>query len=159
MKKAEAILRDETYLSLMEKISEREKDREFCRHGISHSLDVARIAYILNLEREYGFDRELIYGMALLHDIGRACCGEESVSHRISGLSEAESILQRAGYPEKEREAVLHAIQNHGDFEEKDRSLDSLLFEADKLSRNCFICPVREDCYWEEARKNKTVYR
>ena len=55
----------------MERLAEYEKDRIFCRHGVEHLLDVARIAYIENLEKNSGLSKEIIYGAALLHDIGR----------------------------------------------------------------------------------------
>ena len=35
----------------MTQLKEAEKDRIFCKHGIEHLLDVARIAYIENLEQ------------------------------------------------------------------------------------------------------------
>ena len=53
------------------KIQELEKERVFCGHDVAHFLDVARLAYIENLEKGLALDKELIYGAALLHDIGR----------------------------------------------------------------------------------------
>lgn len=50
-----------------------EHDREFCCHQITHLLDVARIAYIKNLEAGLGIDKELIYTAAILHDIEKLC--------------------------------------------------------------------------------------
>ena len=38
-----------------------EHDREFCCHQITHLFDVARIAYIKNLEEGLGLEKELIY--------------------------------------------------------------------------------------------------
>ena len=49
------------YVSSYERLQELEKNRSFCRHQINHYLDVARIAYILNLEGQLGISRELIY--------------------------------------------------------------------------------------------------
>lgn len=45
----------------MAQLKEAEKDRIFCKHGIEHLLDVARIAYIENLEQNCGVSKEWIY--------------------------------------------------------------------------------------------------
>ena len=37
------------------------------------------------------------------------------------------------------------------------QDIDIVLYRADKLSRNCFLCDAREDCYWPEERKNRTI--
>ena len=52
---------------------------------MSHLLDVARIAYIRNLEKGYGFRKDVIYAAAVLHDIGKALQYEEKVPHEIAG--------------------------------------------------------------------------
>ena len=52
----------------MTQLKEAERDRIFCKHGIEHLLDVARIAYIENLEQNCGVSKEGIYAAALLHD-------------------------------------------------------------------------------------------
>ena len=41
-------------------IAQLESGRIFCRHGIDHLLDVARIMWIKNLEEQLEFDREVI---------------------------------------------------------------------------------------------------
>ena len=46
-----------------------EKERIFCRHGMEHLLDVARIAYITNLEEGLGIEKDVIYAAGLLHDV------------------------------------------------------------------------------------------
>ena len=58
--------------SITGKMKKFEHDREFCCHQITHLLDVARIAYIKNLEAGLGIDKELIYTAAILHDIGKS---------------------------------------------------------------------------------------
>ena len=45
------LLQDQGYLALVKKLEEKEKQRLFCKHGLSHFLDVARIAWILTLEQ------------------------------------------------------------------------------------------------------------
>ena len=48
-----------------------EQGRIYCNHTMEHFLDVARICYILVLQDGADLPRELIYGAALLHDLGR----------------------------------------------------------------------------------------
>ena len=54
------------------RIKRLEKERIFCRHQMTHLLDVARIAYIKNLEENLGFEKDVIYTAAVLHDIGKS---------------------------------------------------------------------------------------
>ena len=48
-----------------------EQERIYCKHTMEHFLDVARICYIMVLQDGAEISRELIYGAALLHDLGR----------------------------------------------------------------------------------------
>ena len=32
-----------------------------------------------------------------------------------------------------------------------------LFYECDKRSRNCFACPVKEQCNWSEEEKNMEI--
>lgn len=57
MDRVNAILKHKTYRKYYDQIEKIEKDRIFCRHQMPHLLDVARIAYITNLERNLGYDR------------------------------------------------------------------------------------------------------
>ena len=69
MERVNKIWRHPVWKQHMEHLAEYEKNRIFCRHGIDHLMDVARIAYIENLEKNCGISKEIIYGAALLHDI------------------------------------------------------------------------------------------
>ena len=62
-------------------ITQLEASREFCRHDVTHFLDVARLAWIENLERGLGVSKEEIYAAALLHDIGRHLQYEKGIPH------------------------------------------------------------------------------
>lgn len=77
--RVKAILKHKTYRKYYDQIEKIEKDRIFCRHQMPHLLDVARIAYITNLERNLGYDREVIYAAAILHDIGKSFQYEERI--------------------------------------------------------------------------------
>ncbi len=71
MERIDKILAHPEFQVYMRRIREQERTRVFCLHGIEHSLDVARIGYIKNLEQGLSFRQDVIYAMALLHDIGR----------------------------------------------------------------------------------------
>ena len=59
------------YIQNLKKNKECETERIFCKHDMAHFLDVARLAYILNLERNCRVEKEMIYATALLHDVGK----------------------------------------------------------------------------------------
>ena len=80
---------------------EAEKDRIFCKHGIEHLLDVARIAYIENLEQNCGVSKEWIYTAALLHDIGRFL--QYSKGNIMKAGAELKEILKDCGFKQEEK--------------------------------------------------------
>lgn len=139
----------------LDEIGRLEEDRIFCRHDVKHFLDVARIAYIENLEQGSGTPKELIYAAALLHDIGRHLQYTEGISHEEASARLAETILEDCGFTGEERKEILQAIRLHrnpGTAEKTD--LAGLLYRADKKSRACGFCEVRERCNWPEEKKN-----
>ena len=56
MPRLNAVVNHEVYQTYYKRICECETDRVFCCHQMNHLLDVARIAYIKNLEEGLGFD-------------------------------------------------------------------------------------------------------
>ncbi len=158
MDKVDKILGDEEFRRISLMIKEKEYDRIYCRHSLGHALSVARIALIMCLENKYDIDRELIYGAALLHDIGRySVYEEEGMSHHAAGAIIAREILTRAGYNENDIALICDAIEKHKNFSGDETSLAGILFKADKLSRNCFMCEAKPTCYWPESIKNGTI--
>lgn len=157
MERVDRILVHPEFRKYMQSIAEQERTRMFCLHGIEHSLDVARIGYIKNLEQKLMFPQDVIYAMALLHDIGR--CEEYATgkSHHEAGAELARSILLTCGYTEAECTEICEAISRHKAPSDQTRSLATLLYDADKQSRNCFACPVQTQCYWSEEKKNHTI--
>lgn len=142
----------------MQNIKTAETDRKFCLHGYEHGLDVARICYIMNLEQGLEYKKDLIYAMALLHDIGRAKEYEDGSGHHEAGVELARTILNDAGFDASETEEICYAISKHKEPKSKAESaLCDILFKADKLSRNCFDCAVYDACYWDEGLKNKDI--
>jgi HD superfamily phosphodiesterase len=153
MERVNRLLRDPVYLECMEKNRVCELDRIYCRHDLSHALDVARIAAILNLEEQLGFDREILYAMALVHDMGRWQEYESGIPHNRASAALAEDLLRRCGFGEAERTAMLQAVGVHrrGDAENPlsdllSALLSALLYRADKLSRNCPCCAAIKTC-------------
>ncbi len=147
------------YLDAMTAIRNCEKDRVFCRHGLTHSLDVARIAQIINLQINLGIPKDVVYAAALLHDIGRACEYTDGTPHEEAGYLLARQILEESDFSEEEKREILETVLHHrGEPEDEEpESLPGLIKKADKLSRLCFDCEAAEDCFWPESEKNHII--
>ena len=50
MERIDRIFNNEKFKNYIRVIEEKETDRIYCRHGLDHLLDVARLAYIFSLE-------------------------------------------------------------------------------------------------------------
>ena len=83
MKQIDQIMAHPLFKEAMCGIEDAEQDRIFCRHGMEHCLDVARILYIMVLERNLPYRKDMIYATALLHDIGRYEEYRGQVSHHF----------------------------------------------------------------------------
>lgn len=89
----EKIRRHPLYQEYYDKLTEAEKGRIFCCHQMDHLLDVARIAYIYNLEEQLGIRKEIIYAAALLHDIGKYDQYTKQLPHEQASAQLAAQIL------------------------------------------------------------------
>lgn len=155
MERVNRILAHPLYKECLAKTGEWERERIFCGHGMAHLLDVARLAWIFNLEQGLGIERERIYAAALLHDIGRHVQYERGVPHQEAGLPIAEEILRNCGFDGGERQEILAAIKSHRDASVRERAdLRGLLYRADKMSRSCFGCEAEPLCDWSREKKN-----
>lgn len=149
------ILNNEYYKKLLLELRDLEKDREFCNHTIEHFLDVARIAYITVLEKSLNYSKEVIYAIALLHDIGRVLEYKENIEHHKASADIAKEMLKDTTFLKEERDLIIKCIKEHrGDSLDE---LSTIIYISDKLSRNCFSCKVYSDCYWDESKKNKEI--
>ncbi|MBC5716791.1 HD domain-containing protein [Flintibacter faecis] len=158
MERVNAICRHQLWRDSVREIARLERDRQFCRHDLVHFLDVARLAYIENLERGLGIDKELIYAAALLHDIGRHLQYTQNIPHDRASAQLAEVILADCGFSQAERAAVEDAILQHRGRQDRQREgLAGLLYEADKASRACLFCPAEPECNWSPEKKNMTI--
>lgn len=146
MKRINAILDHSEYKRNLDKNIKIEKDRVFCRHNLQHFLDVARVGYIIALEKKLEISKEMIYAAALLHDIGKWRQYSEGMDHAIASADIAEDILQDCCFQEEERKTIVEAIKKHRRGENLVTELDKVLYEGDKLSRLCIECSSRKDC-------------
>lgn len=145
MDRINRILKDPAYQDYVAKNEAAEVDRIFCGHDLTHFLDVCRIAWILNLERGLGLDKDEVYAAGLLHDTGRWQEYATGIDHAQASVNLAAPILDRCGYTPEETERILEAIGAH---RKRDHAspLAQILFEADKKSRMCLYCDARGQC-------------
>lgn len=158
MERVNRILRHEVFQQHMRENEAAERDRVFCHHDMAHFLDVARIAMILNLQEGVGLPRDMIYGAALLHDIGRHEQYKEGTPHETASARIAPDILADCGYGPEEIREIAEAIALHRDSATVERQdLAGILYRADKASRACFACKASGQCSWKEDRKNLEI--
>lgn len=173
MKRVQEIYRHPYFQECLEKNQKAETTRVFCKHNMVHFQDVARLAYIFSMERGYSIKKEEIYVTALLHDIGKWQQYSDGTPHEKASACIADKILREAGFTEDERTRILTAILNHRKKgkEEKDpghmtdslmgdemgEQLAEILYDADKISRACYMCPVEKECNWSEEKKNLNI--
>lgn len=159
METVEAVRSHPLYQKHLARLAELERDRAFCRHGIDHLLDTARIAWIFNLEYNLGVRKEVVYASALMHDIGKDEQYERGIPHEEASARIAREILDDMGaaFDEAERDAIVTAIREHRRLPEGASLLGTMLYDADKASRTCSACPVCEDCSWSSEKMNLSV--
>lgn len=156
MKRVQQLFAMPRYQEELKAITEAEVSRRFCRHTLEHFLDVARLMYIRSLEEGSPLDREVIYAAALLHDLGRGMQYREGTPHQEAGVVLARELLPECGFDPEEIRQIVSAIENHRG-KDSQEVLARYLYQADKLSRNCFVCPASDECYWPEEKKNHRI--
>lgn len=157
MERIDKILANNTFAECMAKINKSEQDRKFCLHNMEHSLDVARISYIICLEEKVAIKKDVVYAAALLHDIGRAKEYESGISHHEASAILAREILETSDYSVEETDMICDAIIKHKSKASDELNLNNILYKADKLSRACYSCAAYDECYWDENIKTKTI--
>lgn len=159
MKRVQKILEHPFYKECIVRIEKHEEDRDFCKHDMGHFLDVARIAMLLNItENKEPIKKDVVYGTALLHDIGRFVQYEEGTDHAEASAKLAPGILKDCGYKDKERKLMAQAIKSHRDKKIKGGSdLKGILYRADKASRPCYSCIMEPSCDWKRKKKNQRI--
>jgi len=131
------------------RIEKMETQRPFCRHHLAHGLDVARLCWIFLLEAGEAVPRDVVYGAALLHDLGRGLEDDATGCHAARSAELAGPLLETAGYTGEERRLMADAIREHRREvgENFSSPLAYYLRRADKHSRLCFQCSARQACY------------
>lgn len=178
MERINQIITNQKYLQYIEDIKKYEKDRKFCRHDVSHFLDVCRLAEnewlyvcITEMKNEHNgkveyekipgskiVNKEFLYAAGLLHDIGRWQQYESGIPHEIASAKLAPEILTESGFSAKETEEIVEAIRNHRNSDVKEHNnLSGFLYRADKKSRPCFLCEVQKQCNWPVTKKNLEI--
>lgn len=155
MDKVNSILHNSKYVELIRELNNYEETREFCKHNLEHFMDLSRIAYIKVLERGLKYDKEVIYAIGLLHDIGRVLEYENGTPHHIGSKLLANEILQETKFSLEEKTLILECIENHR--KDSTEELAKIIYEADKESRSCFNCEAILDCYWDKNKKNMNI--
>lgn len=156
MERIQPILQHPLYRDALQRIDTLEQDRIYCKHGLPHLLDVARIAALLAADRGAAYPRDVIYAAALLHDLGRLKQYTTGEPHAAAGVPMAQEILRDTAFTAAEQQEILRAIGRHQTGAQPD-SLAQIICEADHASRMCFACPAADSCYWQEERRNHTV--
>lgn len=159
MKRIELLLNDSLYQEYMSYNEKEELEPKFCRHDITHHIDVARIAYILVLEhsdlnffvQENGLSsklaaKEIIYAAGLLHDIGKWKEYQDGTDHASFGAKLAREILPRVYFNPKEIDIIARAIYEHRNLSVDMSFLGERIYRADNLARVCLDCSYRHEC-------------
>ena len=156
MARAQKILEHPLFVEGLANNIEEEKERIFCHHDMIHFLQVARLAYIFSLERQYRLDKEVIYAAALLHDIGKWQQYKEGIPHEIASADIAKTVLEETGFSEEEINMILAAIRSHRSVGATE-PLSEVLYDADKISRDCYACAAQKECNWSNEKKNLQI--
>jgi putative nucleotidyltransferase with HDIG domain len=151
-----AILDNEQFQTALRQLEELERDRIYCKHGLSHLLDTARIAALMAVDSGADYPRDVIYAAALLHDIGRIEQYTNGIPHAQAGVPMAKEILQHTAFTPEECEEILQAVGGHRT-DCAAHELTRLLGEADHRSRMCFACAAQATCKWAPEKRNHTV--
>ena len=158
MDRVNEILRHPVFSEHLTRLDTLEQTRYFCRHGLPHLLDVARMMWITALERQLPLNREVVYAAALLHDLGRVEQIEAGIPHHQASAQLAARILPDAGFGEVEIALIQAAIASHRS-DGGENNLEQLLYWADKKSRACWMCPAKGECNWPDEKKNWEITR
>ena len=150
--KRSAIVAHPLFCSQMEQINQLEKDRIFCKHNLSHLLDVCRLMQLETITAGFSFSTDLLYGAGLLHDIGRT-----EGEHHLASAKFANQILLDCGYSQEECSQITDAILKHRQPPTTFDDLAALLYRADKASRPCYCCKASTLCNWPKEKRNQQL--
>lgn len=156
LQRADNIMKNAEFMKVVRQIEEAETDRVYCRHGLAHLMDVARIGAVIVREKDLDIRMDMIYAAALVHDLGRAAEYADGTPHAQGSVILARRILPECGYSDSEVSEIVRAVSAHSldGNQRSDLPLADVLFEADKKSRLCFMCDAAGTCKWSDEKKN-----
>ena len=158
MKRVNLIYEHPVFQEKFQALQEAEKDRPFCNHTLEHLMDVARLMYIYSLEYELSISKEIIYAMALMHDIGRSDQIEKGIPHEQAGATLCDVILPECGFTKGEMDTIKASILHHRKLVKEEKNpYCEMLYWADKKSRNCYACEMQKECNWDEEKMNLKI--
>ena len=134
MERVNKIFNSTIYKEYLKRLEAYEEKREFCRHNLEHFLDMSRIAYMMVLEKNLQYSKEVIYAIGLLHDIGRVEQYEKGIGHHIASFNIAKEILKDIDFKEEEKKLAQRR-------KVKENLAEILKNRIDNLSID-FILPV-----------------
>lgn len=102
-------------------------------HAYDHTWRVYSLA--MTIGKKCGANLRVLGAAALLHDVGRPDELVTGVSHAISSGQYAKELLPKAGYSQKEIDAVVEAIRTHRFSERLEPTTleGEIISDADKL--------------------------
>ena len=166
MKRVDLLLKDADYCRYIKYNTSEGIGLKYCKHGLQHHIDVARIAYILVLEhndlnyfvKENGLScklagKEIVYATGLLHDIAKWKEIQEGVDHVRYGARLARDILPRAFFNPTEVDIICQAIYEHRNISTDMSFLGERIHRADNLSRACSHCEEAGNCPKREIKE------
>ncbi|MDD6193938.1 MAG: HD domain-containing protein [Lachnospiraceae bacterium] len=161
------LLQHPIYRARLECLQELEQDRIYCGHNLEHFMAVGRIAEQVAAANRLLLSKEVIWGAALLHDMGRVEQYQQGISHEKASEAFAREILFSLNWEASDIDVVCEAVSSHGHRQcAQDRwermselvSLTEVISFADQFSRKCYQCTVADTCKWTEEEKIKRVY-
>ena len=154
MERYQKIVRNKRFQREYQRLEEKEQDRRFCRHNMEHFLAAARISLYQSFWKTAGDIQRCYLWYRFLHDLGRMAEYETGNLMR-SWRGSCRGILRSADMSRWRLNRLQTSIRGHRRKGQKDPdSFADVFYQADKLSRDCIHCRVREECYWPEDRKN-----
>lgn len=179
MNRIDLIFKHPLYKEKYNKLLLAEKDRIFCNHTLEHFMDVARLMYIrylesgielseavnmsANTDKTENHARDIIYATALMHDIGRIDQIENNIPHDVASAKFCDIVLPGCGFSQNEIAMIQDAIlkhrndTSHFNTPTSNSQLATLLYWADKQSRNCFVCDAYDKCNWSSEKRNLQI--
>lgn len=149
MARVNQLIEHEDYSCYIKKIDDLEKERQFCKHGFEHGLNVARIAYAYMLESgEAILLKEAVYAAAFLHDIGRWVEYETGEDHAKVSARLALPLLEACRFAPETVQMILSGIREHRQhYAENLSRLGEALALADDWARDCRHCFAQSQCH------------